>query len=137
MRCRRRDWLLTRCPFRIHHPSRKGTSNSCTHYHSATPAYKFNVPQTGIEPVLTFTVNEILSLARLPISPPGLYRSLAWNRTTNNCLEGSSYIHLTTRPVADGTGLEPATFGVTSRHSNQLNYPSKFEPSDGIEPPTY
>ena len=27
---------------------------------------------------------------------------------------------------ADGTGLEPATFGVTSRHSNQLNYPSKL-----------
>ena len=118
IRCRRRDWLLTRCPFRIHHPPRKGTSNSCTYYHSATPAY---------------------------CSP-------SWNRTTNISLEVRSYIHLTNRPTkhnhftsasvkdcranciynlivfADRTGLEPATFGVTSRHSNQLNYPSNLSP---------
>ena len=28
--------------------------------------------------------------------------------------------------VAVGTGLEPATSCVTGRHSNQLNYPTKF-----------
>ena len=28
--------------------------------------------------------------------------------------------------VADRTGLEPATSAVTGRHSNQLNYRSKF-----------
>ena len=44
---------------------------------------------------------------------------------------------------ADRTGLEPATSGVTGRHSNQLNYRStvgKFSEylvgGDGIEPPT-
>ena len=45
--------------------------------------------------------------------------------------------------MADRTGLEPATSGVTGRHSNQLNYRSngrKFSDvmvgGDGIEPPT-
>ena len=54
--------------------------------------------------------------------------------------------------MADRTGLEPATSGVTGRHSNQLNYRSKTARSlffqrhsrktlnmvgdDGIEPPT-
>ena len=44
--------------------------------------------------------------------------------------------------MADRTGLEPATSGVTGRHSNQLNYRSAilrtFEVvgDDGIEPPT-
>ena len=30
--------------------------------------------------------------------------------------------------VAEWTGLEPATSGVTGQHSNQLNYHSAFEP---------
>ena len=34
-------------------------------------------------------------------------------------LEGANF-------VADRTGLEPATSAVTGRHSNQLNYRSKF-----------
>ncbi len=49
--------------------------------------------------------------------------------------------------MADRTGLEPATSGVTGRHSNQLNYRSngrnsceffgqKVVGDDGIEPPT-
>ncbi len=54
--------------------------------------------------------------------------------------------------VAERTGLEPATPGVTGRYSNQLNYRSTLEPfltdcwetgcqlklvgGDGIEPPT-
>ena len=85
-----------------------------------------------------------------PLSANPAYCSPSWNRTTNISLEVRSYIHLTNRPTkhnhftsatvkdcranciynlivfADGTGLEPATFGVTSRHSNQLNYPSKL-----------
>ena len=32
--------------------------------------------------------------------------------------------------MAERTGLEPATPGVTGRYSNQLNYRSAVEPSD-------
>ena len=43
--------------------------------------------------------------------------------------------------MADRTGLEPATSGVTGRHSNQLNYRSANETpclvgGAGIEPAT-
>ena len=44
--------------------------------------------------------------------------------------------------MADWTGLEPATPGVTGRYSNQLNYQSakvtflSLVGVDGIEPPT-
>jgi hypothetical protein len=41
--------------------------------------------------------------------------------------------------LAEWTGLEPATPGVTGRYSNQLNYHSAFflVGAEGIEPPTY
>ena len=40
--------------------------------------------------------------------------------------------------VAERTGLEPATPGVTGRYSNQLNYHSKtLVGAEGIEPPTF
>jgi hypothetical protein len=43
--------------------------------------------------------------------------------------------------LAERTGLEPATPGVTGRYSNQLNYRSVYgNPlvgADGIEPPTF
>ena len=52
--------------------------------------------------------------------------------------------------LAERTGLEPATPGVTGRYSNQLNYRSFKRPNrtalllmrflvgaDGIEPPTF
>ena len=42
--------------------------------------------------------------------------------------------------LAEWTGLEPATPGVTGRYSNQLNYHSKklfMVGADGIEPPTF
>ena len=40
--------------------------------------------------------------------------------------------------MADWTGLEPATPGVTGRYSNQLNYHSVFfvVGAEGFEPPT-
>lgn len=44
--------------------------------------------------------------------------------------------------VAERTGLEPATLGVTGRYSNRLNYRSaktnnlKVVGSEGLEPPT-
>ena len=39
--------------------------------------------------------------------------------------------------MAGVTGLEPATSGVTGRHSNQLSYtPLYLVGGDGIEPPT-
>ena len=50
------------------------------------------------------------------------------------------------RMMAERTGLEPATPGVTGRYSNQLNYRSfllRFPEivalvgADGIEPPTF
>ena len=89
------------------------------------------------------------------------YCRLTWNRTTNSCLEGDCYIHLTMSPTkhnhltssgvkscranciynlivfAEWTRLELATSAVTGQHSNQLNYQSKFEPKVGIEPTTY
>ncbi len=44
--------------------------------------------------------------------------------------------------LAERTGLEPATPGVTGRYSNQLNYRSfwsfkRLVGADGIEPPTF
>jgi hypothetical protein len=44
--------------------------------------------------------------------------------------------------LAEWTGLEPATPGVTGRYSNQLNYHSLnlgllLVGADGIEPPTF
>ena len=44
--------------------------------------------------------------------------------------------------LAERTGLEPATPGVTGRYSNRLNYRSFFAATDlvgadGIEPPTF
>ena len=41
--------------------------------------------------------------------------------------------------MAERTGLEPATPGVTGRYSNQLNYRSKklLVGAEGIEPPTF
>ena len=43
--------------------------------------------------------------------------------------------------MAEWTGLEPATSGVTGQHSNQLNYRSTLETwcvvgAEGFEPPT-
>ena len=39
--------------------------------------------------------------------------------------------------MAERTGLEPATPGVTGRYSNQLNYRSILVGAEGIEPPTF
>jgi hypothetical protein len=44
--------------------------------------------------------------------------------------------------MAEWTGLEPATPGVTGRYSNQLNYHSSIDHqtlvgADGLEPPTF
>ncbi len=42
--------------------------------------------------------------------------------------------------LAERTGLEPATPGVTGRYSNQLNYRSNRKTVvgvDGVEPPTF
>ena len=42
--------------------------------------------------------------------------------------------------MAEWTGLEPATPGVTGRYSNQLNYHSGWYllvGAEGIEPPTF
>ena len=38
--------------------------------------------------------------------------------------------------LAERTGLEPATPGVTGRYSNQLNYRSNLVGGTGIEPVT-
>jgi hypothetical protein len=45
---------------------------------------------------------------------------------------------LSTYIMAEWTGLEPATPGVTGRYSNQLNYHSwSLVGAEGIEPPTF
>jgi hypothetical protein len=50
---------------------------------------------------------------------------------------------LRTLNLAEWTGLEPATPGVTGRYSNQLNYHSHavllqtLVGADGFEPPTF
>ena len=52
---------------------------------------------------------------------------------------------VTVNPMAEWTGLEPATPGVTGRYSNQLNYHSEKKPgidsflvgAEGFEPPTF
>ena len=47
----------------------------------------------------TITGNKILSLARLPISPPRYVCRPTWTRTTNTSLEVRSYIPLTISPL--------------------------------------
>ena len=42
-----------------------------------------------------------------------------------------------TPELAERTGLEPVTPGVTGRYSNQLNYRSDVVGAEGIEPPTF
>ena len=39
--------------------------------------------------------------------------------------------------MAERTGLEPATPGVTGRYSNQLNYHSQMVGATGVEPVTF
>ena len=54
-------------------------------------------------------------------------------------------IHFPNYKMAERTGLEPATLGVTGRYSNQLNYRSALNldigqgvvGAEGIEPPTF
>ena len=52
---------------------------------------------------------------------------LCCSRSQRNILErpqNKKGAKLNLTPLADRTGLEPATSGVTGRHSNQLNYRS-------------
>ena len=44
--------------------------------------------------------------------------------------------HYDAKKLAERTGLEPATPGVTGRYSNQLNYRSASIPALGPEPET-
>ncbi len=50
-----------------------------------------------------------------------------WDRTSDPRLVRPmlSLTELTTQKMAERTGLEPATSGVTGRHSNHLNYRSE------------
>ena len=49
--------------------------------------------------------------------------------------KGELYVRL---GLAEWTGLEPATPGVTGRYSNQLNYHSKnYDGYDGIKLPSF
>ena len=63
------------------------------------------------------------------------------------CTEGNAPAKghaVTVRLMAEWTGLEPATPGVTGRYSNQLNYHSEnllpdrnLVGAEGLEPPTF
>ena len=66
---------------------------------------------------------------------------------TSNVKKGEPNIVDSPLELAERTGLEPATPGVTGRYSNQLNYRSGKAPqyssqrelvgADGVEPPTF
>ncbi len=66
---------------------------------------------------------------------------------TKNNEKGEPGFAFLSKLLAEWTGLEPATPGVTGRYSNQLNYhstvPSKplgtldLVGADGVEPPTF
>ena len=69
-------------------------------------------------------------------------------RTKENAPAGRRRV-VTVTLMAEWTGLEPATPGVTGRYSNQLNYHSEKSPipgrnpretlvgAEGFEPPTF
>src|SRR5882672_7322546 len=84
----------------------------------------------------TICIRRLLLRTRLNTGPrPGNSRKVRANSGKPLGLPASSNL-------AERTGLEPATPGVTGRYSNQLNYRSAFAPprvvgADGIEPPTF
>ena len=57
--------------------------------------------------------------------PPFTYRKLGASNTMVERKQGEEILALT---MAERTGLEPATPGVTGRYSNQLNYRSRLGP---------
>ena len=100
------------------------------------------VPGTGIEPVRP-SGREMLSLLRLPISPSGrqsnlmtardyIHPSIPPTRLARQKAQQESIARTKTKALeargsrafdmAQRTGLEPATPGVTGRYSNRLNY---------------
>ena len=65
------------------------------------------------------------------------HRCILRHGFTVRCLRHSAHLP---NMLAEWTGLEPATLGVTSRYSSQLNYHSKnkhFAPAAGLEPATH
>ena len=68
-------------------------------------------------------------------------RVVAWRWTTSppGKAKGLADSHLLTLAIlAEWTGLEPATPGVTGRYSNQLNYRSRsLVGAAGLEPATF
>ncbi len=64
---------------------------------------------------------------------------------TNKAIKRASHSDSPLLPLAEWTGLEPATPGVTGRYSNQLNYHSNsfqrqhtsLVGAEGLEPPTF
>ena len=101
------------------------------------------VPRAGIEPARPLG-RQILSLLCLPISPSGLWLRTLRRRTIYSRLgdrkscrgrrtraeqhctvQMRKPLNLATQGLSDmaqRTGLEPATPGVTGRYSNRLNY---------------
>jgi hypothetical protein len=66
---------------------------------------------------------------RLFKNAPGIFVEPAFNIAGSRrpCLKTTAYIlvwKITNNKMAERTGLEPATSGVTGQHSNQLNYRS-------------
>src|ERR1700704_5439572 len=83
----------------------------------------------------TICIRRLLLRTRLNTGPrPGILEKFARIQESRAGFLGHN--------LAERTGLEPATPGVTGRYSNQLNYRSTFAPprvvgADGIEPPTF
>ena len=80
----------------------------------------------------------ILYLKVYTTKPCGTRLGLEMNKPGNEKRESEDSLFC----LAEWTGLEPATPGVTGRYSNQLNYRStlNLKPmvgADGLEPPTF
>ncbi len=112
--------------------------------------------RTGLEPAtlgVTGRYSNQLNYRCIAVLMTKLYPKIWWALTGSNrrhsackadalptelsALIGSNFFDF---KMAQRTGLEPATLGVTGRYSNQLNYrciTKNLVGADGIEPPTF
>ena len=83
IRCRWKDWLPSRCPFRSHHHSGLGTSQDCTHLF---PPHRHIVEKKGVEPMTPCVQSRCSS--QLSYFPYWYFRAPDRNRTgTHICGE--------------------------------------------------
>jgi hypothetical protein len=111
IRCRRRDWLLTRRSFRTLLLSRLRRVSRLYTSLSATPAYCDSEWIQTIDPYLR---RVLLYSAELPNHKHNHFTSASVKDCRANCIYNLIVF-------AECTGLEPVGFSVTGRHDNQLH----------------